>query len=482
MTGLAGIGQVAVAALPYATQTSSFAWNFEETSTQPPHRAPERRAAGIMPKEDGAEAVFTFNPLFTAWQVALQEVQPPARGSVVPAQRAAGTMRGDDGDYARLITFFAVDLSEQPPQPPHRFVERRGAIIPKADGIEHQFSFVPPAFEWGGEGIEPAWQPPAHRWRIAGGTMRGDDGAEQVLIHWIPLRSLDLPPDLLHRWRHAPEMGDSGIEAPIPIPYVGWEAVLPNPVQRFAFKGGFIPPEFPVLFFPLISAAEWAFDAAELIRPKRKISAVEAEPSFWPLPRFVPQGYDHQESPMLRRRAMTQSIDEPLIPVLPPLRWGFERWDDARRARRFLLPMADEPLVLTPRPLLPGFEPALPGLRQRQKQPLDRGYELVTHFPTVWNDGWEVQSPQPPRPHQWRFGADVRGIDGTDFPFIFPIFDGWESLLFWPPHPRPERSGAVALGDLSGAWGPFVYLVPSGTVVSDFALYSAIAYDIGIAP
>ena len=76
----------------------------------------------------------------------------------------------------------------------------------------------------------------------------------------------------------------------------------------------------------------------------------------------------------------------------------------------------------------------------------------------------------------------MRGIDGTEGRLIVPFRNGWDPVLFWPPHPRREKSGSVMIGDFSGAWGPFIYLVPSGAIASDFALYLATAWDIGMPP
>ena len=76
----------------------------------------------------------------------------------------------------------------------------------------------------------------------------------------------------------------------------------------------------------------------------------------------------------------------------------------------------------------------------------------------------------------------MRGDDGTQAVPIIPFPNGWEPVLFWPPHPLPEIAGGIMAGDLSGAWGPFVYLVPSGAIASDFAVYLATAFDIGLPP
>jgi hypothetical protein len=107
---------------------------------------------------------------------------------------------------------------------------------------------------------------------------------------------------------------------------------------------------------------------------------------------------------------------------------------------------------------------------------------LVSHLPASYFMGWEIAPPQPPHPRRERAGALLRGIDGTDGRKIVQFPNGWEPVLFWPPHPRPERSGAIMPSDISGTWGPFIYLVPSGAIASDYAVYLALAFDIGTPP
>ena len=76
----------------------------------------------------------------------------------------------------------------------------------------------------------------------------------------------------------------------------------------------------------------------------------------------------------------------------------------------------------------------------------------------------------------------ARGDDGNERTMIFPVFDGWEPTLFWPPHPRPEHAGGIMAGDLSGAWGPFVIWYRLGRSRNDFAVWLATAWDIGLPP
>ena len=70
------------------------------------------------------------------------------------------------------------------------------------------------------------------------------------------------------------------------------------------------------------------------------------------------------------------------------------------------------------------------------------------------NAGWEVQPPQPPHPKPERSAAIARGDDGNQGTFNFWKNAGWEVQPPQPPHPRPERSAAVAPHD-DGITSPY---------------------------
>jgi hypothetical protein len=134
---------------------------------QPPHSRPER--GGWLTGEPGIEA--PYNPFATqSWEVA-----PPVTYRK-PWNRAAGPMRGDDGNAAPF-TFSRPDGWEvQPWQPPHRSPEQKFAASAKGDdGIEAKFTFTRPM----GWPIQE-WQPPHPRPERAGAVMRGDDGTENT--------------------------------------------------------------------------------------------------------------------------------------------------------------------------------------------------------------------------------------------------------------------------------------------------------------
>lgn len=352
-------------------------------------------------------------------------------------------MRGDDGNYAALVAAFSLlGWDVQLPQPPR-------------------------------------WPRP----RGAGAIMRGLDGID--LPFFAILNRFDFGPPLFYRKRRRmPEFGGPGVagdEAPFPRPAWGWE------IQGFAARRrGHLLDRATTLIEVLPFVPEpgaWALDPAEVFYRRRRGAAVEAEPSFLPLPRAVPWGYDHPETLFPRRRVKSILVGEPLIPVLPKLIWGFESGFPTLRRRRHLATDRNETIVVPRRPVW-GYESVLPAPSGRRRRAVfDRGYELVTNFPPIWTSGWEsTPLPQPPHPRPERAGALMRGDDGNYAGLIVPVFLGWEPTLFWPPHPRPEHAGGIMAGDLSGAWGPFIYLVPSGAIASDFAVYLATAFDIGQPP
>src|SRR5208282_347632 len=77
------------------------------------------------------------------------------------------------------------------------------------------------------------------------------------------------------------------------------------------------------------------------------------------------------------------------------------------------------------------------------------GLALVLTPPTLLPPhqyGWEVQPPQPPHPRPEKSGALARGDDGNEAPIQFQKY-GWELQPVQPPHLRSEKSGAISTGD-----------------------------------
>lgn len=426
-----------------------------------------------MVGEDGIERPFTFWKN-TGWEVAPHQPQHPT-----PEKRAGDIMRGDDGTEATFIRFRQFGFEVQPVQPPHPRPERASSFMRGDDGNYAVFQYVSPLEPgWENQSWQPPhWPRPEYARHIAFRMQFG------VFPSLPPLWEAT-PPDLFYRKRYAmPEFGDYGFETPQPPPIWGWEPIPPVPTARRYGSGALAQATTLIEVLPIpIEVGAWAFDATEWIRYRRPEPAFESEPAFWPLPTRVPWGYDEPTAVFPRRAARLATVEETFVPfTLPPI-GGYQQPDFVGRLRRTLPADARELIVSPSRPVW-GFEvaPLAPRAR-RVRTALDRGYELVSSFPPVWTSGWEVQPWQPPHFGHARAGGFMRGDDGAYAGLIIPHFDGWDPALFWPPHPRPERAGGWMTGDLSGAWGPFFYLVPSGAIASDFAYWLAAPFDIGQAP
>lgn len=71
--------------------------------------------------------------------------------------------------------------------------------------------------------------------------------------------------------------------------------------------------------------------------------------------------------------------------------------------------------------------------------------------------GWEVQPPQPPHTSRRERSGAIEGRNQFRSFSLLPV--GFEVQPPQPPHPRPERSGAVMIGD-TGAEAKFVFVAP----------------------
>lgn len=72
------------------------------------------------------------------------------------------------------------------------------------------------------------------------------------------------------------------------------------------------------------------------------------------------------------------------------------------------------------------------------------------------NAGWEIQSWQPPHERsEQKFAAIVPKSDGNDAPFLRWLNAGWEVQSVQPPHLKTERSSVQFIGD-SGIEGPMI--------------------------
>jgi hypothetical protein len=114
-----------------------------------------------------------------------------------------------------------------------------------------------------------------------------------------------------------------------------------------------------------------------------------------------------------------------------------------------------------------GFEVAPPVAKGKRTVTVDdASLDPQNAFQFFRDAGFVATFPQPPHPRPERFGAIARGSDGTEGRFQFWINDGWEIAPHQPGHPRRERAGAILEGD-DGNEGVFAQFVPLGWPVQD---------------
>lgn len=416
----------------------------------------ERGAALIF--EPLPDPVFVYvPPLFgqPVWQFTPQEVQPPAQRVW---QRLAGIIPGDAASTNQLpsIAPFLPHTPVQSVQPPHPRSEKSGAISPREDGINNVFSRIVPFLNFGFENqsLQPNHPIPERR---AGAIMPKEDGVLYALLNqkfngW-ELQSWQPPYRQNFKFAGALMRGENKNEFTLFKPFYGFEQQQDQIFRRI--RPSFLQFDSLIPYAQFVpDLATWAFETFEPIRRRQMISAIEQEPSF--------------------------------VPILSPLTWGFDPIDRAtvRRIGK-IFPDVVRELIIRTIPISWSWESqGTPMMRQKPRSiSMDRGlFDLNVNIPGSFFAGSEIQAWQPPHLRRERYGALVRGIDGTDGRLIVPFRNGWEPVLFWPPHPRRERAGSIMMGDMGGAWGPFIYLVPSGAIARDFALYLATAFDIGMPP
>lgn len=452
--------------------------DFQVQPPQPPARInfPGVRAGALMRGDDGAYAT---EILFYQYGFPIQTYQPQRQ---TPEKRAGAIARGDDGNYFKLLIPFQEGWAIQPPQPPHPIPERRAAALMRGeDGTEAiEFVYIP-IFGWDIQHL----QPPHFRPEIRTSALaRGDDGNE--LTFYYPRYNFELPFLSLNpkpRFK-SPEFGSQGIEAPVPIPYVGWDSFLADPVPHRRWPSGIMQATTLIEYQQFVpDVAAWT-DLNEPLRYRRFASAINVLNRDLVGPVRTPWGYDYQETLFQRRslKAFQTAVDSVIVRI-PPIIWGFDATDRFTGSKKRTVTAVDRDAdYFSPfPPSVWGYEAITPLFRARPHYPLDRGYEIVSSFPAYWASGWEVQPWQPPHIRRERSASLARWEDGTEQAEIVQFPNGWESVLAWPPHPRPERSASFMIGDV-GAWAPLFFLVPSGATPFDFPVYYVAAWDIGQPP
>lgn len=355
----------------------------------------------------------------------------PSSSSVV--RRRIGGIKGRSG-FAFFAPFVPNDWDTHPFQPPHPPRERRyAAMVQKDDGTQFPLiRFLP--FGWFTPPIQPP--PPQNRITNAGAIMVGDQGTQARFIRFFPNDWDTHPPQPPHPpqpdGRFAGLIrGDDGIYAPFIrfFPY-GWEIAPIQPRHPRPEAASAIMPSEPGIeaqFVPPVSVTPvWGWEIAPPVLAidwSKRAPGLKGSSQFpvwslwinygWDIPSFQPPHPRIEKSGAI-------ATSEPGIEAkfVPPATtpWG---WD------------------------IPPVQP--PALPYRLKTAAFKSLGSIETPPFVFQpSGWEIA--QPLTRHQV-FKSPETGDQGTQAQFINFINYGWSTPSLQPPHPRPERAGAIATSE-----------------------------------
>ena len=211
--------------------------------------------------------------------------------------------------------------------------------------------------------------------------------------------------------------------------------------------------ESPFVFVPPVAAVTFGFDPSWFGTRKVTKSVDFSWNIDAPLLGFQPAGWE---------------IAPPQPPTYP--RSGnrtaaLSQWEDGIEAKFVFVPAATVTWAMD----APAFHVKRPVRAIDPQANIDA--PLINFYPA----GWEVQPPQPPHRVN-RLPAMLRGDDGTAATLIQFLAAGWEVAPPQPPHPRPERSGALMLGD-PGNELPYVFVSPT-PVPDGWEVAPALAYHV----
>jgi len=357
------------------------------------------------------------------------------------------------------------------------YMIRRRRIV---GGIDRPWESVASWFYpsgWVVQGPQPP-RPITSRKVWAGATMKGDDGNQATFIRFVTSAWQVQPPQppapaSFRKARSSATMKghDDGTQNVYSYFASRPDAVLPIFSKRRvnAFQA-----ELSLTPFLLFDAARWLFDTSTIAPRRRRVAAIEIEPFIHPI---APQVHGYDLAPTLFFKKRIGFLDSQQD-IGPPLLGPYRPWWEAisipllRPSRR---PGQAPDIILFPFPRVLWVDRLMKDLRRPGARRVAEQYRYIEkHFLTP-TYGWQVQPPQP-QARQSRASMYFRGDDGTVATMIVPFKEGWKPILFFPPHPRPERSASIAIGDV-GAWAQFVDLLVSGVVVQDAPVWNAVAWD-----
>ncbi len=434
--------------------------------------AVESRAAAASGKSQFA----SFNLLPMGWEV--QPWQPPHRA---PEVKAAAILRGDDGNQARFITFRDYGFAVQPWQPPHPRPERAGAVQVGDTGTQARLvgaatpfvSDAPRHYKRTFSRLSatkgrahfaiyatyvPFWEvhpiQPPHPRSGAGAIPFGDVGLKAPDVTAVPLEK-GWEAQLVHQVRPRFQVG--GISGrsqfvSFTLPPVGWEIQSwqpphPRPERSGSIQVGDSGIEAPFVFVsPTINVV---FDAPSIYR--RTIVRVN-----------LPSGDTGTQAQFVNWRNTGWEVQ----PVQPPRR----RVENAGAQV--------------------GGDLGNQGIFQNWR---NAGWEIAPFQPPHWrpeqrgafvrgDDG--IQAPKPAGlqtvDYAWGYdepyvypvkrfavwGAIAPRNDGTDARYVVWLNIGYEVQPVQPSHPRAERAGSIQAGD-GGIYAPFIFVPPAVSTIDN---------------
>jgi hypothetical protein len=443
---------------------------FEVQPPQPPAKPARKPIGAIAPKEDGIEW-----PLIV-WQnvgFEVQSVQPPAFRA-----KRAGIMPREDGIECALVNFFPMGWEVQSFQPPTPYSTRQspfvkaGALMAGDQGNENVMAQQ--AMVTSGWGFDPtlpivARNPGVRQARVAA-TKGRSEFAAFVLAPFTEVQSVQ-PPHPKPERSGAVMAGEPGIEAPfippIPPPTTwGFEYYLQPKVARRGML--LMTTSEDGSEFPLINWINAGWDVQPPQPPARASIAARRsgmiarsdDGNQAPFINFYPWGFEVQSvqppHPRPEKSGSVMAGDSGIEGVLvaPPAltTWGFEYsfQPPHPRSEKSGAIMAGEPgieavYVLPGPPVGWGFEASLPMLRRvppAQRYPGIKGRsEFLALTLPIFID---VQPPQPPHPRPERSGALAAGDQGNEAVFIpppAPLTTGWG---FETQSVQPSMAGRIS--------------------------------------
>jgi hypothetical protein len=435
-----------IAAIKFKSEFAVFApfspFGFEVQSMTTVKRPRPERSGAVATGDPGIEGTFTFVGTALA-PYALDPTNVVIRPQPV-AQRAAGAF-GSSEFYAFTLTPWVDD-----PQG-HWYRARRFAFDPGFAGTEGKFA--PPSSITSGWGFDPQPVQPPRRYYRAGAIARSDDGNELPQVNFFPMGwevATHQPAHPRPEQRHAAiARGDDGSEFPLVNFYPhGWPIAPHQPGHPRPERSGAIMPGEPGIegtyTFVSLTLAPWGYQPWEPQPPhprREKAGAImpREDGSEFPLVNFFPHNW-------------------PVAPHQPA---------HPRPEKSGALAAGDQGIeaAFQPPPTLAAYAIDLSQLLR---------YRRLISAAQIWNQdpvqpfnnflpsGFEVAPMQPPHPRPERSGAIARGDDGVEAKLPTPPLAPWGFEPI-PMHIRvPYNRGGAFLRGAEGIDAPFVRWIVRG--------------------